>query len=136
MLEVTALSTSARKTVGYATRDSANVEIAFETAKVRRPLLSVDSLVEKGQVAVSTETGGFTIPRSALQVDPAVRKLSRKRQNGHFWLALARRIETSVNPVMVVPVEGAAEEQDVDEKEDGRGVARGGAVCSSGAEAW
>ena len=36
------------KTVGYATRDGANVEIAFEAAKVRRRLLSVDSLVEKG----------------------------------------------------------------------------------------
>ena len=36
-----------QKTVGYATRNGANVEIAFEAAKVRRPLLSVDSLVEK-----------------------------------------------------------------------------------------
>ena len=39
-----------QKSVGYATRESANVEIAFEAAKVRRPLLSVDSLVERGQV--------------------------------------------------------------------------------------
>ena len=87
-----------QKTVGYATRDGANVEIAFEAAKVRRPLLSVDSLVEKGQVAVFTDSGGFIIPRSALQVDPAVRKLGMKRQNGHFWLPLARRVEASVNP--------------------------------------
>ena len=57
-----------QKTVGYATRDGANVEIAFEAVKVRRPLLSVDSLVEKGQVAVFTDSGGFIIPRSALQV--------------------------------------------------------------------
>ena len=56
----------------------------------------------------------FIIPRSALQVDPAVRKLSSKRQNGHFWVALARRIETSVNIVMVV----VAEEQDVDARMD------------------
>ena len=53
-----------QKTVGYATRDGANVEISFEAAKVRRPLLSVDSLVEKGQVAVFTDSGGFIIPRS------------------------------------------------------------------------
>ena len=105
-----------QKTVGYATRDGANVEIAFEAAKVR--LLSVDSLVEKGQVAVFTDSGGFIIPRSALQVDPAVRKLSMKRQNGHFWLPLARRVETSVNPVMVAPMEDAAEGQDVDGKMD------------------
>ena len=52
-----------QKTVGYTTRDGANVEIAFEAAKV-----------EKGQVAVFTDSGGFIIPRSALQVDPAVRK--------------------------------------------------------------
>ena len=48
------------------------------------------------------------IPRSALQVDSAARELSVKRQNGHFWLPLARRIETSVNPVMVATMEGAA----------------------------
>ena len=105
-----------QKTVGYATRDGANVEIAFEAAKVR--LLSVDSLVEKGQVAVFTDSGGFIIPRSALQVDPAVRKLSMKRPNGHLWLPLARRVETSVNPVMVAPMEDAAEGQGVDEKMD------------------
>ena len=59
-----------------ATEDGANVEIAFEAAKVRRPLLSVDSVVEKGQVAVFTDSDGFTTPRLALQVDPAVMKLS------------------------------------------------------------
>ena len=75
-----------QKKVGYATRDGANVEIAFEAAKVRRPLLSV----------VFTDSGNFIIPRSALQVDPAARKLGMKRQNGHFWLPLARRVETSV----------------------------------------
>ena len=58
-----------QKTVGYATRDGANVEIAFEAAKVRRSLLSGCSLVEKGQVAVFTDSGGFIIPRSALQVE-------------------------------------------------------------------
>ena len=104
--------------LGYATRDGANVEIAFEASNVRRPLLSVDSQVEKRPVAVFTDSGGFIIPRSALQVDPAVRKLSMKRQNGHFWLPLARRVETSVNPVMVAPMEDAAEGQDVDEKMD------------------
>ena len=120
-----------QKTVGeHATRDGANVEIAFEAAKVRRPLLSVGSLVEKGQ-----DSGGFIIPRSAPHVDPAVRKLSMKRQNGHFWLPLARRVETSVNPVMVAPMEGAAEGA-ARRREDGRGVVCGGAVCSSGAEAW
>ena len=82
-----------QKTVGYATRDGANVEIASEAAKVRRPLLSVDSY-------------------------PAVRTLSMKRQNGHFWLPLARCIETPVIPVMVAPMLGAAEGQDVDEKMD------------------
>ena len=41
-----------------------------------------------------------------------------KRQNGYFWLPLARRVETSVNPAMVAPMEGAAEGQDVDEKMD------------------
>ena len=50
-----------QKTVGYVTRDGANVEIAFEAAKVRRPLLSVDSVVEKGQVAVFTDSGGFEV---------------------------------------------------------------------------
>ena len=44
-----------QKTVGHGTREGANVEIAFEEAKVRRPLLSVDSLVEKGQMAVFTD---------------------------------------------------------------------------------
>ena len=68
-----------QKTVGYATRDGANFEIAFEAAKVRRPVLSVDSLVEKGQVAVFTDSGGFIITRSALQVDPAVRKVKEHR---------------------------------------------------------
>ena len=63
-----------QKTFGYATRDGANVEIACEAAKVRRPLLSVDSLVERGHVAVCTGSGGFFISRSALQVDPAVRE--------------------------------------------------------------
>ena len=85
---------------------------------MRRPLLSVDSLVEKGQMEVFTDSGGFIIPRSALQVDPAVRKLGMKRQNGHFWLPLARRVEASVNSVMVAPTEGAAKGQDVDEKMD------------------
>ena len=107
-----------QKTVGYATRVGVNVDIAFEAAKVRRPLLSVDSLVEKWQVAVFTDSGGFIIPRSALQVGQAVERLSRKRQNGHCWLPLARRIETSVNLVMVAPTEGEGEEQDVDEKMD------------------
>ena len=65
-----------------------------------------------------TDSGGFIIPRSALQVEIQVRKLSMKRQNGHFWLPLARRTETSVNPLMVTPVEGEAEEQNVDEKMD------------------
>ena len=41
-----------------------------------------------------------------------------KRQNGHFWLPFARRVEASVKPVMVAPMEGAAEGQDVDEKMD------------------
>ena len=77
----------------------------------------MDSLVEKGQVAVFTDSGGFIIPRSALQVDPTVKKLSMKRQNGHFWLPLARRVETSVNSVMVAPMD-APEGQDVDEKMD------------------
>ena len=69
-------------------------------------------------MAVFTDSGGFIIPSSALQVDPAVKKLSTKRQNGHFLLPLARRVETSVNPMMVAPMEGAAEGQDVDEKMD------------------
>ena len=56
-------------------------------------------------MAVFTDSGGFIIPRSALQVDPAVKKLSMKRQNGHFWLPLARRVETSVNSVMVAPMD-------------------------------
>ena len=107
-----------QKTVGYATRDGANVEIAFQAANLRRPTLSVDSLVEKVQVAVFTDPGGVIIPKFTLQVDPAVRTLGMKRQNGHFWLPLARRIETSVNLLMVPPLEGAAEEQDVDEKMD------------------
>ena len=51
-----------------------------------------------------------------------------KRQNGHFWLPLARRVETSVSPMIV----GAAVEQAVDEKMDEELPA----VCSSGAEAW
>ena len=106
-----------QKTAGYATREGVNVEIAFEAAKVRRPLLSVDSLVEKGQVAVFTDTGGYIIPRTALQVDPTAKRLSMERQNGHFWLPLARRIEASVNPVMVVPLD-VPEGQDVDEKMD------------------
>ena len=59
------------KTVGYSTRDSANVKIAFEAAKVRRPLVSLDSLVVKGHVAVLTD---FIIPRFVLQVEAAVRK--------------------------------------------------------------
>ena len=58
-----------------------------------------------------------------------------KRQNGHFWLPLARRVEASVNPVMVAPMEGAAEGQDVDEKMDEE-LPVGRAVCSSCAEAW
>ena len=58
-----------QKTVGYATREGANVEIMFEDAKVRRPLLPVDSVVENEQVAVFTDSGGFIISRSALQVD-------------------------------------------------------------------
>ena len=62
--------------------DGTNVEIVFEAAKVRRPLLSVDSLVEKGQAEVFSSSGGFIIPRSALQADPTARKLSMKRQNG------------------------------------------------------
>ena len=41
-----------------------------------------------------------------------------KRQNGHFWRPLARQVEASVNPVMVAPMECAAEGQDVDEKMD------------------
>ena len=49
------------------------------------------------------------ILRSTLQVGPAVVRLSMKRQTGHFWLPLARRSETSVNP---------------------------GALCLSGAQAW
>ena len=69
-------------------------------------------------MAVFTDSGGFIITRSALQVGPAVRKLGMKRHNGHFWLPLARRVETSVNPVMVAPNEGAAEGQDVNEKMD------------------
>ena len=64
-----------QETVGNATREGANVGIAFDAAKVRRPLLSVDSLEEKGQVAVFTDSSGFIIPKSALQVDPAMRKL-------------------------------------------------------------
>ena len=107
-----------QKTVGYATRDGADVEIAYEAAKVRRPLFSADGLVEKGQVTVCTDCGGLIIPRSALQVDPPLGKLSTKRKIGHFWLPLVRRIETSVNLVMVAPMEGAAEEQDIDEKMD------------------
>ena len=74
--------------------------------------------MEKGQVAVFTDAGGFIIPRSALQVDQAVRKLSVKRQNGHFCLPLARHIETSVTPVMVAQMEGLAEGQDLYEKMD------------------
>ena len=52
-----------QKTVGYATRDGANVEIAFEAAKVRRPLLSVVTAWrrEKGHAAVLAGTGGFII---------------------------------------------------------------------------
>ena len=73
---------------------------------------------EKTGGSVLPDSGGFIIPRSALQVDPAVRKVSTKRQDGHFWLPLARRVETAVNPVMVAPKESAAEEQDVDEKMD------------------
>ena len=96
------------ETVGHATRGGANVEIAFEAAKVRRSLLSVGSLVEKGQVAVFTDSGGYIF----------FRRLSMKRQNGHFWLPLARHIETPENLVTVAPVEGAAEEQDVTEKMD------------------
>ena len=45
-----------QETVGNATREGANVGIAFDAAKVRRPLLSVDSLEEKGQVAVFTDS--------------------------------------------------------------------------------
>ena len=41
-----------------------------------------------------------------------------KRQNGHFWLPLARHIETSVNPLMVAPLKVRQREQDVDEKTD------------------
>ena len=47
-----------------------------------------------------------------------MRKLGIKRQNGHFWLPHARRVEASVNQVVVAPMEGAAEGQDVDEKMD------------------
>ena len=99
-----------QKTVGYATRDGANVEIAFEAAKVRRPLLSVDGSVH----------GLWWLhhPEDCTAGDPAVRKLNMKRQNGHFWPPLARRVEASVNPVMVAPIDGAAEGQDVDEKMD------------------
>ena len=43
-----------QKTLGYATRDGANVDVAFEAAQVRRPLPSVDSLFEKAQVEVFT----------------------------------------------------------------------------------
>ena len=108
-----------QKTVGYATRDGANVEIAFEAAQVRRPLLSVDSLVERGQVAVCTDFGELVHhPEVCAAGDPAVERLVMKRQNGHFWRPLARRVETSVSLVMVAPPEGAAEGQDVDEKMD------------------
>ena len=50
-------------------------------SKLRRcddHLLSVNSLVEKGQVAVFPDSRGFIIPRSAPQVDPTVTKLGMK----------------------------------------------------------
>ena len=81
------------KTVGYATSDGTNIETEFEGAKVRRPLVSVDGLVEKGQVAVFTDSGDFIIPRYALEVDPAVRKLSmsdRTAISGCHWLDALR----------------------------------------------
>ena len=56
------------------------------------------------------------LAQSALQVDPELRKLSMKRQHRHFWLPLARPIETSVNLVIVGPLEGVVDGQDVDEK--------------------
>ena len=50
-----------QKSVEYETREGTPVEIAYEAAQVRRPLLSVNSLVEKGQVAVFTDRGGYII---------------------------------------------------------------------------
>ena len=64
-----------------------------------------------------TDSGGYIIPRTALQVDPAAKRQSMERQNGHFCLPLARRVEATVNPVMVVPLD-VSEGQDVDEKMD------------------
>ena len=75
--------------------------------------------MKKEQVAVFTESGGFIIPRCAsASWIQRVKRLSMKRQDGHFWLPLARRVEASVNPVMVAPMAGAAVRQDVDEKMD------------------
>ena len=52
-----------QKTVGYATREGENVEIEFEAAKVRRPLLSVDSWSRKGKWRCS-QTLGVSSSRS------------------------------------------------------------------------
>ena len=109
VLEAIALSTSARRPSGTPREMVPMLRSRSEPRESKTALLSVDSVIWKGQVAVFTDSGGFIIPMSALQVDPPVRKLSLKRQNGHFWLPLARRVETSVSPVMVPSMEGAAE---------------------------
>ena len=118
VLEVIASSTPARR-LSDAPREAA------PTSSLRSRPRRCDGLccqwtawLRKGKWQCSRDSGGFNIPGSALQVDPAVRELGMKRQNGHFWLPLARRVEASVNPVMVVPLEGEVEVQDVDEKMD------------------
>ena len=77
----------------------------------------MDSLVEKRQVAVFTSSGGFIIPRSALQVDPAVRKLSMMRQGWTLRCHSFDALKLS-EPRECGAHGGEAEEQDVDEKMD------------------
>ena len=50
--------------------------------------------------------------------EPAVRELSMKRMNGHFWRHSVAALRHQRTPVLAAPMEGGAEGQDVDEKVD------------------
>ena len=91
------------KAVEFVHDNGAQMNVSFEVADVRRPIVAVNSFADRGMTVVFTPEGGF-VTRGSVEAPPGP-VLGVRRGAGHFWMhgrrsGSAPRKKTSTVPIV------------------------------------
>ena len=78
------------------------MNVSFEVADVRRPIVAVNSFVDRGMTVVFTPKGGF-VTRGSVKGPPGS-VLEVRRGAGHFWMHGQRSGNAPRKKTTAVPI--------------------------------